>query len=62
MNYIKTVLKLLRLIKTSQTGYSQTMKIIDRLKTRIRLIITLIVLWALIVLGLLIYIAVRVSA
>ena len=61
MGYIKDVRRLLTLVKASQRMYVVAIKFIDQIKSRIHLVVTIIFLWAAAVLGLLIYIAIRVS-
>lgn len=50
-----------KLARAGQSYYGVGMKIVDRIKSRIKLIVSLILVYALVVLGILIYIAIRVS-
>jgi hypothetical protein len=57
----KTLFIAYKLARKSQSYYGVGMKFVERIKSRIRLVISLIALYALIILGLLVYIAIRVS-
>jgi hypothetical protein len=61
MKYLLSLLRVLRLVKKSQIGYGVAMKFVDRIKHRIQLVVTMVIIWALIVIALLVYIAVQVS-
>jgi uncharacterized membrane protein YkvA (DUF1232 family) len=60
MSYMNDVRRLLKLVKASRKMYAVAMKFIDQIKTRIRLVVAVVVVWATVVLGLLVYIAIRV--
>lgn len=57
----KRVYMAYKLARKSQSYYGVGMKFVERIKSRIRLVLSLIALYALILLGLLVYIAIRVS-
>jgi hypothetical protein len=61
MKYLQEARAVLRLVRRSQTAYGAAMKFIDRIKRRIQLVVTIVIVWALVMLGLAIYIAIRVS-
>ena len=61
MGYIKDVRRVFKLVRTTQTNYEVAMKFIDRIKARIKLVVAVIIIWAVAVLGLAIYIAIKVS-
>ena len=57
----KNILAAYQVARTGQKYYGVGMKIVDRIKSRVKLIISIIVVYALVVLGLLVYIAIRVG-
>lgn len=57
----KTIFAGYQIARTAQKYYGVGMKIVDRIKSRVKLIVSIIVVYALIVLGLLVYIAARVG-
>lgn len=57
----KTIFAAYQVARTGQKYYGVGMKIVDRIKSRVKLIVGIIIVYALVVLGLLIYIAIRVS-
>ncbi|MBW4060967.1 hypothetical protein HJC99_00090 [Candidatus Saccharibacteria bacterium] len=61
MSFIKDFGDILKLVKAGENSYSAAMQYIERKKAQLKLIITITVIWALVMLGLVIYIAFKVS-
>ena len=57
----KTIFAAYQVARTGKKYYGLGMKIVDRIKSQVKLIVSIVMVYALVVLGLLVYIAIRVS-